>query len=324
MGSRPDIDGNPHLWLSFMTDDFTPVELSWCWKECRQLPVVRYAIEPIGHWAGTSCDPLNLQSAKDFIYRARSSLSGLNFHLMDIFSRALLLPNPDVLNSRVASSSDGSEGSQMFLAYDLKENGKTTLKAYFIPTLKAMSLGKPKLHLVQTAMDELSDSQPQMRTAFNIVTEYVGSRSSEQQLETEIVAIDCVEPSASRVKIYVRCRLTSFDSVTDIMTMGGTLDTPSMQTALRSLKKLWGQVLGLDDDFSNSMSLLSNGHRTAGILYYFELKPGARLPSVKVYIPVKHYGINDLEVAKGLSSYLKSRGNGFADDDYLGAMQSMW
>lgn len=323
MGSQPDSDGMPRDWFSFMTDDFSPAELSWSWKEGQQLPAVRYAIEPIGHWAGTSYDPLNLYSAKDFISRTQDSLHKVDFDWLKLFSRALLVSNTEYPNLKNSKENIEGEGSQTFLAYDLKDE-ETSLKAYFIPSLKAKRTGKSKLQLIRTAMEDLSDKQPEMVSAFNVLARYIDSREERKRLEVEIVAIDCVRPSESRVKIYVRCRITSFDSVVDIMTMGGMLDSKPMRKTLASLKDLWSRVLGLDHGFSTSAPLKPRGHRTAGILYYFELKPGSALPSVKLYIPVKHYGVNDLEVAKGLSGFLEARGNGFIDADYLTALQQTW
>lgn len=39
-------------WHSFMTDDGTPVELSWDWGTADGPPMIRYSIEPVGLHAG--------------------------------------------------------------------------------------------------------------------------------------------------------------------------------------------------------------------------------------------------------------------------------
>ena len=65
-------------------------------------------------------------------------------------------------------------------------------------------------------------------------------------------------------------------------------------------------MLSLGSDFSISISLKSRGHRTIRILYYFKFKPGVFLPTSKVYILAKHYGINDLEITQGLSRFFKA------------------
>ena len=317
MGRSPGVDGKPQNWTSFMTDDFTPIELSWCWKEGKALPAVRYAVEPIGRTAGTGHDPLNFRATKELIRKSHRYCSDIELDwLRKCFSELL------VQTKLPKTSADGDDSSQIFLAWDLQKHG-ASLKAYFLPNLRTKQAGQSKLELMQNCMDKLCVQQPSMADAFSAFSKYVQSRVGEDALTVEIAAIDCVESSASRVKVYARCRQTAFDSVSDIITMSGLLDSENMRTAIASLKDLWALVLGLPADFDTSAPLPHNPHRTAGILYYFEFKPGAKLPTVKIYIPVKHYGINDLEVAKGLSKFLDRRGNRFADCGYVEAMQQI-
>lgn len=51
-------------------------------------------------------------------------------------------------------------------------------------------------------------------------------------------------------------------------------------------------------------------HETAGVLYNVDIKAGAALPEIKVYIPVRHYGGSDLSIAEGVGVYLDARGRG--------------
>ena len=54
------VEGGTSPWSSFMTDDGTPLELSWDWDTKDSLPTIRNSIEPIGLHAGTSLDPHNI------------------------------------------------------------------------------------------------------------------------------------------------------------------------------------------------------------------------------------------------------------------------
>ena len=317
MGKSPCLNGTPHGWTSFMTDDFTPVEFSWCWKEGKPLPAVRYAVEPIARRTGIASDPLNFHTAKELICSSKQYCSGVDLDWLKQCWMELL-----VSDHACKKTDNSDDGSQIFLAWDLQKNG-ASLKSYFLPNLKAKQTGQSKMQVIQKCMDRLCISQPSMTEAFTAFSSYMGCRVGEDELSVEIAAVDCVKSSSSRFKIYVRCRQTTFDSVSDIMTMSGLLDSEKMQTAIASLRELWALVLGLPADFDTTVPLPSRGHRTAGILYYFEFKPGEGLPSVKVYIPVKHYGINDLEVAKGLSKFLDARGNRLADGGYIEAMQEI-
>lgn len=52
---------NHSQWHSFMTDDGTPVELSWDWGTSDGPPMIRYSIEPVGLHAGQYRHQMPLQ-----------------------------------------------------------------------------------------------------------------------------------------------------------------------------------------------------------------------------------------------------------------------
>ena len=54
LGPRPDEKDGP-VWPSFMTDDHSPVELSWSWKAQNASPEVRLSLEPISYLYDKSC-----------------------------------------------------------------------------------------------------------------------------------------------------------------------------------------------------------------------------------------------------------------------------
>lgn len=82
-------------------------------------------------------------------------------------------------------------------------------------------------------------------------------------------------------------------------------------------------MLSLDPEFSISEPLHAMNHRTSGVLYYFEFLPQQLLPQPKVYIPVEHYGKNDLEIAKGLSAWLIQHNNALYGGSYVKALKEI-
>ena len=77
MGPAPGADGIiPGKWKSLLQADGTPIEYSWKWNSSNGRPEVRYAMEPIGPYAGTELDPLNQQATREVLYRmAQATLS---------------------------------------------------------------------------------------------------------------------------------------------------------------------------------------------------------------------------------------------------------
>ncbi|KAI8285841.1 4-O-dimethylallyl-L-tyrosine synthase [Colletotrichum sp. SAR11_57] len=281
-------------WESFMTDDQTPVELSWAWSDEQSTPTVRYSVEPIGWTAGSA----NEQAA-----------ASLHF----------------LRNEAVSSS-------QTFSAFDLEDDGSTTVKSYFIPTVKPSSLGISNLDLVEQAIQTLQPLGPECSSTtlmgqFSLLKDFILCHTPMQQPVVEIVAIDCVNPADSRVKIYIRSKNTTFSSMINVMSLGGRLPFLT-DTVMYSLKELWVAVFGSgaeDDVGALSRPLPTIDHRTSGILYYLELKPGAPLPKPKVYLPVRHYARDDEQIARGLSGFLERRGKFLANGvTYHEGVKSLW
>ncbi|KAK0739371.1 tryptophan dimethylallyltransferase-domain-containing protein [Apiosordaria backusii] len=299
LGPCPDGTTTMPQWPSFMTDDHTPVEFSWAWSEKSSTPCVRYSAEPIGWLAGSDADPLNTKATIGLLGRTLPLAPNLDLYWYRHLLGALTTNTP---------TSSHHPLSQTFTAFDL-ERDSMTVKYYFLPTHKALSLGKSNLELAEDAIlalpspcrTDLNGFESPLRT----VTDFIRSHPTPSQPTVEIVAVDCVDPALSRIKIYVRSRETTFDSVVRMLTLGGGLP-PLSEDARSSLVELWCGVFGVSD---TKEQLSAKNHRTAGILYYYELKAGGKV-GAKVYLPVRHYGKSDEQIARGLSGYLTKRGKG--------------
>ncbi|KAF0331043.1 dimethylallyl tryptophan synthase, partial [Colletotrichum asianum] len=135
-------------WESFMTDDHTPVELSWAWSDEQSTPTVRYSVEPIGWTAGSA----NEQAAASLLDRTRSYAQGLDLSWYRHFLQSTTIcSNHATQMSRNGCQEYNIDGgvssSQNFSAFDLEDDRSTTVKSYFIPTVKASSLGISNLDL---------------------------------------------------------------------------------------------------------------------------------------------------------------------------------
>jgi DMATS type aromatic prenyltransferase len=314
LGKRPSRSGPQ--WNSFMTDDGTPMEISWSWTETESLPTVRYSIEPIGRRARTQGGTANLRSGDKLIRLAQASCCTINIEWFNVLRQALIARRP-------ACSNSSSQEFVLFVGFDLI-GPDTVLKAYFFPEAAARELSCSKTDLVSNAIASLS-SDPAMSSAYKRFSEYMQkSPLGEAGPEVEMLAIDCVRPAKSRIKVYTRSQRTSFSDVLDALTLGGALLTREFESAAPSLEKLWRAVLSLDPSIPPSQSLPIKKHRTAGILYYYEFKPGSSAIKVKMYIPVRNYGVNDREIAMGLSSFLESQDMHLQGTGYADAVQQLW
>ena len=308
LGPRPTPLGEPAKWKSFMTDDFSPLEYSWSWSNQGLPPKIRYSIETIGSTTGSSLDPFNTLSALEAVSRLQPWLPATDWTWFHHFSKELCggAVTDEVTASKWSSSSPNDQSST-FLAFEFQEKS-INAKAYFIPVKVAERRQSP-LELVCQAIQHL---QPPVSPAFNQLIDFVQDDPENCRLGVVGIAVDCVDPATSRLKFYFRSPRTSFDSVRAVMTLGGRL--PAIPDALQDL---WRLLLGLDPQFLSSEELKPTPHETSGVLYNFDVRGDNLLPEPKVYIPVKHYGANDLAIAEGLACFLKSQGADPFVDNYM-------
>ncbi|KAE8168695.1 tryptophan dimethylallyltransferase-domain-containing protein [Aspergillus tamarii] len=299
LGARP-IQRQAPLWKSFMTDDYSPLEYSWSWDGER--PTIRYSFEPIGPLAGTGKDPYNHQAPMAYVDHLRRHLPAADWRWFTHFARAFYYQDT---SAKVAAENSGSSPSSVFIGFDLGRDGRKMCKMYLVP-VKAEQTNQSRLAVLDDAVRTL----PQ----FSDLSAYPplqGFLQHQEEIGTPAhiigVAVDCVDPSASKLKIYFRSSSTSFASVRDTLTAGGMLSSWD-NYALEQLQELWSLVLGLPSDFPCSQELPSKSHETSGVLYNFDIKLGNHQPETKVYIPVRHYGQSDHAIAVGLVEFLQRRG----------------
>jgi DMATS type aromatic prenyltransferase len=290
-------------WQSFMTDDGTPLELSWDWGVTGDAPKVRFSIEPIATHAGTPVDPLNRHAGYDLVRRLQAAVPTVNLELFDHFAAEFMVFDKP--------HAEGHQ-SRFFAAFDLEPSGEVVTKAYFFPAFKGLS--KDPVARLQGLGESLKRMPAHFNTDYDgldVLRTYMARPAGDAAMQFEILAIDCIEPSKSRLKIYTRCQHTHFNSVRTAMTLGGMLDSPDLLSGLVELRELWSLLFGERPD---SEELRSVHHRTAGLLYNFEIPPNGGRPVPKIYIPVRHYAASDTAVVDALQVFLRRRrGNAYFD-----------
>jgi DMATS type aromatic prenyltransferase len=303
----------PLQWRSLMTDDFSPLEYSWNWNAPNSRPQIRYSIEAIGSASGSATDPVNQIPSLELCQEVANYCPESDWALFNTLHQAFYDSHVGIRKNAVESMETSSSTSIM-LAFELGPS--IGLKAYFLPH-RAEQRGITRLTLLKETMDQLrSEATP--LSGFDTLLEYMKT-SQGLKLEFLFMAIDCVRKDHSRYKIYLRSPETSFESVCDAMSLGGKIDI-SASGARQNLRDIWRHTLGLDEHFDESAELSGKSHETAGVLYYIDIKPGNQMPKSKVYIPVRHYASNDLEIAQGLGKYLHSKN---ADEYFPNFMRAL-
>ncbi|TGO89579.1 hypothetical protein BPOR_0102g00020 [Botrytis porri] len=313
LGPRPEpssISGeSPYKWKSFMQDDFKSIEYNWKWDTGKMLsngkmskPDLRIVIKTIGPLTGTTQDPLNQVATGE------------------------LLRELDSDHIQAADLADVG-CSSMFLAFQfLKGDPKSDspIKVYFMPPGWAKSQGTDNQAHEKTvaAIRSLGPKDKHEWTTLDQLLSFFNDNENGRQLSTPfIVATNCMISSKCRLKIYVRTPRASFDSVVDILSMGGK--RAGFEKNFQELKDLWRLTFDLPEGFSASEDLSLREHGTSGMCYHFEIHQANALPDVKLYIPTKHYGQSDMKVARGLTKFLELYGRGAYAADYMKALKQL-
>ncbi|KAI0469328.1 tryptophan dimethylallyltransferase-domain-containing protein [Xylaria cf. heliscus] len=308
------IDDDTQSWGSFMTDDGSPLELSWDWGTNNCRPTIRYSIEPIGLKAGTSHDPLNLLVGPVLeaqLIRALPNLRLELFHHFQDFFKARGENKHHLVDLQ-------DHNTSIFYAFDLTDKD-TTAKVYFFPKSRAIACNEPNLEVLIQAITSAPYITSDNLNALSVLTDFSRDIAG-AGLEYEMLAIDLIDPQKSRFKIYFRCRETNFDSVMTIMTLGGRIDSPDVQQGLDDLRSLWSALFAA----SANHSLKEVLHRTAGMLYNVEFRLGDQFPATKIYLPVRHYSSNDNTVIQALNRFFQSRKRGSYMKAYSNVMTALF
>ncbi|GES63926.1 hypothetical protein ATETN484_0010000500 [Aspergillus terreus] len=292
--------GNMLPWQSFMTDDHTPVELSWEWGHTGEDVSIRYALEPIGFSAGGCLDPLNPQASRNLIKVLQHTVLNLNLRWYNHYAEQLEPNNhaPKSQHTALLGKSPVETPSSSFIAYDLRRKGPMIVKAYFLPSIRATQSKVSNFDLIVQAIRSLPEASSGSFQALELLTEFTQKDPLGPALECDILGIDCVPEEYARLKIYLRSRCTSFDSA---------LFFPGKQ-----------QVTNTGGD------LQPCAHRTAGVLYYFDFSKTKPKPAPKVYLPVRHYGKSDYLIATALCTYMKRRDKQQEACQYLSALEEIF
>jgi tryptophan 7-dimethylallyltransferase len=315
LGPRPSSSGQPQ-WYSFMTDDFTPLEISVNFHDSKA--TVRFGFEPAGHLAGTEQDPGNRQAAQRYLSSLGPEvLPSVNLNWYQHFSRDLLVA-PDNIAAILAKLPTNEHQTQNMFAYGFRA-GQTPMQAYIMHLLKSLETGKSEARLVCDSVLKLDNIKAPLAPALALVEAYIAAH---EDLRLEALAFDCNDPRDSRIKFYLRTPHTSLRQVLDVYTLGGRLKDETTQAGIKILRELWPLLLDVPADYQEDDPLPKSSHRTSGFLFNIHIRPGKTYPEPQVYIPVKHYGKSDMAVAEGLATYFRRQGWSDLADSYAKDLRS--
>ncbi|KAF7329012.1 Pyr-redox-2 domain-containing protein [Mycena venus] len=292
LGPDPSPESGSPAYPSWMTDDNTPLEFSLVFQKTGE-PLVRFAIEP-------SALPLagdrTIKTLRNTLHRLSLSLAmkpQFNLSWFDICAEELLLADIQQPPEHM-----GHPVSETFIGFDCSHYS-AAMKVYFMPRIRALVTEESPEEMLTRTTSRLGLEKPWQKIEHFLSRFLPGDRP-----EIDIVAVDCVPGAKNRLKIYIRTDILSYSHLECFLTLGGTLPSADVSAGLRNARLLWAAMT------ADGRPAGSSRYFPAGLIYY-ELRQSRDNPSSKVYLPVRRYLPNDLEISKSIES-LDSRLSGYS------------
>jgi DMATS type aromatic prenyltransferase len=190
-------------------------------------------------------------------------------------------------------------------------------KAYFLTHIRSQTTGISSAQLVASCMLQLG-----LVNQWGHVALYLESNPN-VHVTPEIVALDCVESSHNRAKIYLRFGdpSVSIDDLVAVFTLRGVLKDPMVTKTVTALRELWGLLF----DGTETITSRNPSHYASGLVIYFELSLASEYPLPKAYLPVRHYCSDDEVILEKIAGYYNSIGgspNASLGDEYRALIRS--
>lgn len=307
-------------WKSLLTADGTPIEYCWKWNTKTTNPSVRYTVEAIDQTTGSEYDPLNHRPAQQLLHGLRDVLPGLDVTWFNHFQSTLY--DKDVVKYAREVALGAVETpltTTLSVALEFVSKGIFT-KTYFTPRKLGQSTLMP-LSEWETAIRQIQ----RHNVALDALMTFLGRSTEGQKLKPFMLAIDNIDPSKSRIKLYFQTSSTNFDSVREIMTLGGLV--MGMDRPIDDVVKFIRYASGLSSDHPADKDIPPvHSHFPIiadGYIYYFDIAPHAVFPEVKILTPVYRWGKDDHSIAMGICTWMQEMGRGQYCDNYMHILGAM-
>ena len=264
-------------------------------------PTTRIAFEPTSYVASTGVDPLNRHTVHGTLAELRAiGSASVDMELHQMLVNELTLTDREENLMSPEEISGTAWKTQILLALDLGQTG-ITVKEYFYPALKASVTGQSVAKLCFSAIRKL-DKQEVFEPASKAIETYMQTQS---QTDLYFLSCDLVDPSHTRIKLYLMELDMSLAKVEEHWTMGGRLNDEETVLGLKMLQDLWidfGIVEGMRNE-PERPSLPGDPDTIVPFIMNYEMNPGEALPKPKFYFPL--VGISELKIANVLTSFFE-------------------
>ncbi|GKT57633.1 aromatic prenyltransferase [Colletotrichum tofieldiae] len=290
-----------------LTYDGSTFEPSWNFTKSDD-GVIRYTFEPLGDTAGSEEDPFAGEIGRSMIPILSQVSSDVDLRWYEQLVSAWFVTPEEAVAARQRMPPHVKRIPQLFLAYDMKRS-KRILKAYHFPVLKHFATGITTSELVFDMIPKLQPFGDKLAAPAKKLQKYLAV--CKEPCLVEMMAIDCIDPSKARVKVYARTASNSKSVLADVFTLGGTQTDEATLKGVETAEKVWHLLLdepqGMATDQRKDCRDLQNLHK--GICFAFELKSGAERIDIKAHLPWGQTSRSDAQTIENFTQALRNLGS---------------
>lgn len=288
-----------------LTIDGSPVEPSWNFQQ--DLNIVRYSFEPLWDNAGTPENPFPGDQMPTLTPLLRYVSDDVDLRWFNQVWKAWNVVGQEAQTAKSKLPPHKSRVPLLFFAFDLKED-KCYLKAYVFPILKHLATG---LSTKQLVFDQIRNLEP-CGDAFA-----VSAAKLKRFMDTypgvctaEMIAVDCIDPSKARFKVYGRVKSNSKSVIRDVMTLGGAQTDEVSLKGVEQALKIWHLLLDEKDGLLDDQPKAPRDpqHQHIGICFVFELRPWVERIDIKAHTPWCQTNRSDLHAVGNFTEALSVLG----------------
>lgn len=191
---------------------------------------------------------------------------------------------------------------QCLLGFDLHPE-RRGLKVYYSPLCKRLITGDQTDNLVFESLKNLKPLGDGLVPALDKLKAFRDS-VGEEVGTIDVIGVDAINPQqGARIKIYTRMPpgQNSFDKVEHHLTLGGRINSETVNKQIELLRGVWHLLLDEQQGFTERLESkpeLGNRDAHSGIMVSWEVQPGKAEPSPKLYVPLWKFSNNNKAIAE--------------------------
>ena len=317
LGQRP---SSTYRLSSLLNWEGSPYRPSWNFSGSGS-STVRLGFDPIGPQTGTDADPFGqryLERTNPVFAQSSNPVADMTW--FDEIASSMYLTPEEEANLHAKWPAGQPRPPHHFLAWGCK-GSEREFKPYFHPMLKAAATGRSVHQVTYDGARAVSTLGDELKPTIDLLEDFHVSRAD--IMTPLLVAVDCIEPVKSRLKIYAMAQSNAFNVMRDSMTLGGQKTDPETLRGVDCLESIYHLLMGEKRPLSPSTTKKgwSTSKTHQATILSWEMKPGRLMPEVKIYLPMWQFAQSEAAIVDNMGEIFRGFGWNDAARMYGPALQ---